>query len=148
MKRAIAGMTLCLVGSPASRRQSIAPPAASSPATTTPCSSTRWAATTTRPRHLHELQHSRVIDYDVFVNTPKPDFTGVTHIVAVDSVDLRLRKDSKAIDAALVLLNITDGYTGRAPDPGAYEYGAPLPHYGPRDFSTLQGPTSARTTAR
>jgi hypothetical protein len=32
----------------------------------------------------------------------------------------------------VALPNITDGYTGRAPDLGAYEYGVPLPHYGPR----------------
>jgi len=30
------------------------------------------------------------------------------------------------------LPNITDGFLGKAPDLGAYEYGAPLPHYGPR----------------
>jgi hypothetical protein len=80
--------------------------------------------------------------------SPQPDFTDVTHVVAVDSVDLRLREGSKAIDAGVVLPNITDGYSGRAPDLGAYEYGAPLPHYGPRNISTMQGPTSARTTAR
>jgi hypothetical protein len=31
-----------------------------------------------------------------------------------------------------VLPNITDGYLGRAPDLGAYEFGVPPPHYGPR----------------
>lgn len=47
--------------------------------------------------------------------------------------DLRLAKDSKAIDAGVVLPNLNDGYTGKAPDLGAYEYGAPLPWYGPRE---------------
>ncbi len=28
--------------------------------------------------------------------------------------------------------NVTDGYSGKAPDLGALELGAPLPHYGPR----------------
>ncbi len=77
-------------------------------------------------------RHSRVVDTDIFVNGPVPDFTDVTHVVPIDSVDLRLRKGGAAIDAGMVLPNITDGYTGRAPDLGAYEYGVPLPHYGPR----------------
>ena len=77
-------------------------------------------------------RHSRVVDYDVFVNAQKPDFTDVTHVVKVESVNLQLRKGSAAIDAGVALPNITDGYLGRAPDLGAYEFGAPLPHYGPR----------------
>ena len=77
-------------------------------------------------------RHSKVVDYDIFVNAPKPDFTDVTHVVPVDSVDLRLKKGAAAIDAGVVLPNVTDGFLGRAPDLGAYEFGAPLPHYGPR----------------
>jgi hypothetical protein len=46
--------------------------------------------------------------------------------------DLRLRPGSAAIDAGDVLPNINDGFTGKAPDLGAYELGSPLPHYGPR----------------
>jgi hypothetical protein len=37
-----------------------------------------------------------------------------------------------AIDAGVVLPTITDGYTGKAPDLGAYEFGMPRPAYGPR----------------
>jgi hypothetical protein len=37
-----------------------------------------------------------------------------------------------AVDAGVVLPNVNDGYLGAAPDLGAYEQGAPLPHYGPR----------------
>ncbi|HEV7714140.1 MAG TPA: hypothetical protein VGO53_01000 [Steroidobacteraceae bacterium] len=77
-------------------------------------------------------RHSKVVDYDIFVNAPKPDFTDITHVVAVDSIDLRLKKGAAAIDAGVALANITDGFLGRAPDLGAYEFGAPLPHYGPR----------------
>ena len=36
------------------------------------------------------------------------------------------------INLASALPNITDGYSGKAPDLGAYEYGQPEPHYGPR----------------
>ena len=46
--------------------------------------------------------------------------------------DLRLSPKSEAIDAGAVLPNINDGYTGKAPDLGAYEYGTPRPWYGPR----------------
>lgn len=46
--------------------------------------------------------------------------------------DMRLSAGSKAVDAGKVIPNITDGYLGVAPDLGAYEYGTPLPHYGPR----------------
>jgi hypothetical protein len=77
-------------------------------------------------------RHSRIIDYDIFVNAPMPDFSDPTHAAAVDSIDLRLREGSAAIDAGVELPNITDGFRGNAPDLGAYEYGAPLPHYGPR----------------
>ena len=88
-------------------------------------------------------KHSRLVDYNIFVNAPKPDFTDPTHVVAVDSVDLRLRKGAAAIDAGVTLPNITDGYLGRAPDLGAYEYGAPLPHYGPRNLAAPAALTSA-----
>jgi hypothetical protein len=47
--------------------------------------------------------------------------------------DLRLAKGSKAIDAGVKLPNLNDGYAGKAPDLGAYELGAPLPWYGPRE---------------
>ena len=39
---------------------------------------------------------------------------------------------SAAVDAGVVIPNITDGFTGKAPDLGAYELGALLPQYGPR----------------
>jgi len=77
-------------------------------------------------------RHSRLVDYGIFVNAPKPDFTDPTRVVAVESIDLRLKKGALAIDAGTPLPNVTDGFLGRAPDLGAYEYGAPLPHYGPR----------------
>ena len=46
--------------------------------------------------------------------------------------DLRIAPGSAAADAALLLPNINDEFTGKAPDIGAYEIGKPLPHYGPR----------------
>jgi hypothetical protein len=46
--------------------------------------------------------------------------------------DLRLKAASAAEDAGAILPNVNDGFTGRAPDLGAYEIGQPLPAYGPR----------------
>jgi hypothetical protein len=46
--------------------------------------------------------------------------------------DLRLKPGTSAIDAGEILPGINDGFAGKAPDLGAYEAGAELPHYGPR----------------
>jgi hypothetical protein len=77
-------------------------------------------------------RHSVMVDYDVFVRAQPPNLPDVQHLYQPDDYDLTLRKGAKAIDAGVVLPNIDDGYTGRAPDLGAYEYSQPVPHYGPR----------------
>ena len=46
--------------------------------------------------------------------------------------DFSLRKDSPAIDNGQIIPNIADVFVGRAPDLGALEFGAPLPHWGIR----------------
>jgi hypothetical protein len=46
---------------------------------------------------------------------------------------LTLKQGCNATDAGAVLPNINDDFVGSAPDLGAYEYGKPLPHYGPRE---------------
>ncbi|MBM3476219.1 MAG: hypothetical protein FJX75_23350 [Armatimonadetes bacterium] len=46
--------------------------------------------------------------------------------------DLRLAPGTTAIDAGESLPGVNDGFAGAAPDLGAYELGAELPHYGPR----------------
>jgi hypothetical protein len=78
--------------------------------------------------------HSVVVDYDVFVNVPKLDRDPKTvqRLYTFKDVDFRLRPGSAAIDRGVVIPNVTDGFTGRAPDLGALEFGAPLPTYGPR----------------
>jgi hypothetical protein len=77
-------------------------------------------------------RHSKLVDYDIFVRAPMPDLSDPTTVVAVDAVDMRLREGAKAIDAGIELPNVTDKFLGSAPDLGAYEFGAPMPHYGPR----------------
>ncbi len=51
---------------------------------------------------------------------------------------MTLRSDCNAVDAGIALPNINDDYQGSAPDLGAYEVGADLPHYGPRDAQDLR----------
>jgi hypothetical protein len=46
--------------------------------------------------------------------------------------DLRLRSGSAAENAGQAIPGITDGFSGSAPDLGAYEAGTALPVYGPR----------------
>jgi len=45
---------------------------------------------------------------------------------------LALKAGCNAVDAGAVLPNINEEFEGEAPDLGAYEYGTPVPHYGPR----------------
>lgn len=80
----------------------------------------------------HQDQHSILIDYDVFVNVHIPDRSDPQHLYKPNEFDFGLKPGSRAIDAGTELPSITDGFSGRAPDLGAYELGSPLPHYGPR----------------
>jgi hypothetical protein len=77
-------------------------------------------------------KHSVLVDYDIFANVRKPDMTDPQRVYKTEDFDFRLKPGSVAIDAGVELPGITDGFTGRAPDLGAYETGVPIPHYGPR----------------
>jgi hypothetical protein len=77
-------------------------------------------------------RHSREIDYGVFRDAPAPDFSDPTRLADPNAIDLRLGARSAAVDAGTPLPTITDGYSGNAPDLGAYELGHERPHYGPR----------------
>jgi hypothetical protein len=77
-------------------------------------------------------RHSRTVDFDTFVNAAPPDKADPQHLSRPEDLDFRLRAGSAAVDAGIELPTITDGFTGKAPDLGAYELGQPLPHYGPR----------------
>jgi hypothetical protein len=78
-------------------------------------------------------QHSVLVDYDVFVHVMPPDKSDPQRLYKPDGLDFRLKPGSKAIDAGTPLPTITDGFSGRAPDLGAYEVDRPVPHYGPRE---------------
>lgn len=80
-------------------------------------------------------QHSVTLDYDIFVKVPQldaKDGKNVQRIYKAEDLDFRLKPGSPALDRGMVLPNITDGFTGSAPDLGALEAGHPPPHYGPR----------------
>jgi hypothetical protein len=80
-------------------------------------------------------QHSVIVDYDIFVNVKKldaKDLATVQRLYKAEDFDFRLKPGSAAIDRGVVLPNITDGFTGRAPDLGALEADRPVPIYGPR----------------
>jgi hypothetical protein len=76
--------------------------------------------------------HSILVDYDVFINGKIPDATDLQRLYFPDDYDFRLKPNSSAVDAGTIIPTITDGFTGKAPDLGAYEVGVPIPHYGPR----------------
>ena len=83
----------------------------------------------------HQDQHSVTVDYDIFVNVPKldaQDLKTVQKLYKAEDFDFSLKPGSAAIDRGVVLPNVTDGFTGAAPDLGALELGQVQPHYGPR----------------
>ena len=86
-------------------------------------------------RATHQDAHSVELDYDVFVNVKKldgKDLKTVQRLYKAEDFDFRLKPGSAAVDKGVVLHNVTDGFTGAAPDLGALEAGKTPPHYGPR----------------
>jgi hypothetical protein len=77
-------------------------------------------------------QNSILVDYDVFVNVRVPDKSDPQRLYRPEEVDFRLKPGSAAIDRGVILPSITDGFTGNAPDLGAFELDRTVPHYGPR----------------
>ena len=83
----------------------------------------------------HQDEHSVAVDYDIFVNVPRldaQDLKQVQLLYKAEDFDFRLKPGSAAIDRGVVLPNVTDGFSGKAPDLGALEAGATPLHYGPR----------------
>jgi len=95
----------------------------------------RFATLAEYSREAHQDQHSVTLDYDIFVNVPKldaQDVKNVQRLYKAEDFDFRLKAGSAAIDKGVILPNVTDAFTGLAPDLGALELGQPPPHYGPR----------------
>ena len=76
--------------------------------------------------------HGLTVDYGIFESLRPPDPAKPHAVYEARELDFRLKPGGRAVDAGVVLPGLNDGYAGRAPDLGAYEAGAPLPHYGPR----------------
>jgi hypothetical protein len=80
-------------------------------------------------------RHSVLVDYEIFRNVRRldaQDVASVQKLYKASDFDFRLRAGTSAVDRGLALANVTDKFTGRAPDLGALELDAPLPQYGPR----------------
>jgi len=80
-------------------------------------------------------QHSVLVDYDAFMNVPRldaKDLRTVQRLHGAKDLDFRLKTGSVAVDRGVVITNVTDGYSGQAPDLGALETGQPPPTFGPR----------------
>ena len=80
-------------------------------------------------------RNSVLVDYDVFVNVrplDAQDVSSLQKLYKAEDLDFRVRPGSAAVDKGTALPNVTEGFAGRAPDLGALEVEAALPHYGPR----------------
>jgi hypothetical protein len=80
--------------------------------------------------------HGIELDYDIFESlrppSPPPDSSQPGRPYEAANVNFKLKPGSKAVDAGVRIPNVNDGFSGRAPDLGAYELGQPVPVYGPR----------------
>jgi len=84
-------------------------------------------------RATGQEKHGIVVDYDIFRRVEKPDPQSSRAVYRPEGMDFRLRPGSAAVDAGVVLPNVNDKFSGKAPDLGACELERPLPVYGPRD---------------
>ncbi len=90
--------------------------------------------------------HGMTVDYDVFENlqqpiqaptgTPLDNMPGPVYH-ALD-LNFKLNPKGKAVDAGVVIPNVNDNFTGKAPDLGALEIGSPAVIYGARGLDPGQ----------
>ncbi len=74
-------------------------------------------------------KHGLEVDYAIFANA-EPPREGKTY--TPNDYDLRLKPGAKCIDRGTPIPQVTNRFTGSAPDLGCYEHRQSLPHYGPR----------------
>jgi len=95
--------------------------------------------------------NSVLVGMDAFVRMTPTDPATPPRLYSPEDYDFSLKPDAAAIDRGLVLPGITDGFTGKAPDLGALEFGRPAPHYGPLKWPVgvpTNGPRSVIGPAR
>lgn len=90
-------------------------------------------------------QHSITVGLDAFVNVKPTDESNPPTLYAPELLDFRLKPRSAAIDKGTELPTITDGFKGKAPDLGAYEFGATPPRYGPLVWPVGEAPSKLRS---
>jgi hypothetical protein len=105
------------------------------------------------------MQASGVFETDGVLLAPGTFASGLTappsYTVTMAPADVALASGSAAVDAGAVLPNLDDGFTGVAPDLGAWELGCPVPLYGVRPEGIDEtnepygcgGPTVTSTTS-
>jgi hypothetical protein len=76
--------------------------------------------------------HGVEVDFDDFEGLVPPDPTDRHAVYHAVDLNFRLKPGGKAVDAAVIIPTVNDGFTGHAPDLGALEVGKPAPRYGPR----------------
>jgi len=76
--------------------------------------------------------HGIEVDFDDFEALAPPNPSRRHAVYHAMDLNFRLKPDSKAVDAGVVIPTVNDGFAGRAPDLGALEVNAPAPTYGPR----------------
>ncbi|HVW75597.1 MAG TPA: hypothetical protein VHC39_18305 [Rhizomicrobium sp.] len=89
--------------------------------------------------------HSIKVGLDTFVNVKPTDEADPRKLYLPEGMDFRLRPHSAAIDKGVELPTITDGFAGKAPDLGAYEFGSTPPHYGPEPWPVGAAPSQLRS---
>ena len=77
--------------------------------------------------------HGIEVDYNIFEDLRAPDAAKPQAVYQASELNFKLNPRGKAVDAGIRLPGVNDGFSGNAPDLGAYELGQPLPKYGPRD---------------
>ncbi|MBM3793140.1 MAG: hypothetical protein FJW31_03535 [Acidobacteria bacterium] len=76
--------------------------------------------------------HSIEVGFDIFESLQPPDHAKRHRIYHAMDLNFKLKPNSKAVDAGVVIPNVNEDFAGRAPDLGALETGKPEIKYGPR----------------
>ena len=76
--------------------------------------------------------HGIEVDFDIFERLSPPDPAKRHAVYHAMDLNFTLKPGSRAVDAGVPIPGVNDGFTGKAPDLGAIETGAPDPKYGPR----------------
>jgi len=79
-------------------------------------------------------RHSVIVGLNAFRRVTPTDQADPPRLYYPEDFDFTLAPGAAAIDRGVELPTITDGFTGRAPDLGALEYGKPSPQYGPTQW--------------